>query len=209
LFTSLDIDLPLTTRFLLGATAWLGDYGFWLLGAMIALGVGATVLWYVKPVRIVISNIFLVAPVVGRLIRDVETMQFARILGTLLSSGVKIVPALRITSESLTNIVYNRAVTRIADLLERGETIGDELVKRSRLFSKTTASMVAVGEQTGRLAESLLSLAEFTEHEVDATTKNLSVLIEPLVLVIVGVLVGFIALALITPLYQLTEGIGR
>ena len=209
LFKSLTVELPWTTRALLSITGGLRQH--WLIIIILSLIaiVGGGLLLRVPRVRFAFDRVLLSLPVMGTLSRDFQTTQFARILGTLLTSGIKIVQALNITAGSLTNLTYRREINRVANLVDHGETMGGELGKKRHLFSATSASMIAIGESTGRLPTALLMLAEFTEKEVDATTRNLTTLIEPLILVLVGGLVGFIALSIITPIYQLTQGMGR
>jgi len=157
--------------------------------------------------RFAFYHVMLSVPVVGHLMQNLQTAKFSRILGTLLSSGVTIVTALGVTAESTDNPVYKKEIDLIARAVDRGETIGAELRLHKRLFSLTTASMVGVGERTGKLSESLITLAEFSEREVDRTTRDLSTLIEPITLMVVGLLVGFVALSIITPIYQITQGV--
>ncbi|MBI4281061.1 type II secretion system F family protein [Candidatus Uhrbacteria bacterium] len=209
LFSSLGFELPPTTRLLLWVAGW--PLLVWLLvfGGAVLLALLFTFLWHISVIRFQLSRAALLIPVFGALIRNIQTMRFARLLGTLLSSGVKVVPALGITAQSIPNIVYQHQTNLIAALVERGQTIGSYLLNHPRLFSRTTANMVAVGERTGKLSESLIALADFTDQEVDVTAKNLSILIEPLILIGAGILVGFIALAIITPIYQLTEHLSQ
>lgn len=209
LFKSLTVELPWTTRVLLSTTNALRDH--WLIIAIVTVAViaSAILLFRIQRVRRTWHRTLLMIPVLGALVRDFQTTQFARILGTLLTSGIKIVQALKITSTSLTNLAYSDELARVGDLVNHGEAMGTELGKKPRLFSPTAASMISIGERTGRLPTALLTLAEFTEKEVDATTRNLTTLLEPMVLVVVGGMVGFIALSIITPIYQLTQGIGH
>ena len=90
-------------------------------------------------------------------------------------------------------------------MIERGEAVGGQLCKLKLLFTKTSANMVVIGERTGRLSESLTALADFSDREIDTMTRNLSTMIEPFVLMLVGIMVGFVALSVITPIYQLTQ----
>lgn len=207
LFKSLKIQLPLTTRILLALTDWLASFWFITIAGLAVIALIAAVLIRVKSVKFLLQRIVISIPIFGTLSRDTQISQFSRILGTLLASGVKIVPALRITSDSVSNLVYQKELLIISSLVERGETIGAELKKHPGLFSLSAASIVSVGERTGKLSESLLSLADFTEKEVDNITKNLTTLIEPLILILVGVIVGFVALSIVTPIYQLTQGL--
>jgi len=208
-FTSLKINLPITTRMLI----WISRFGaaHWmpiLLAGAILIVVGALVV-RIRPVKYALHSIVLSIPVFGRMMRELQLVQLSRVLGTLLASGLHIVPAIRVTRSSATNLVYERQLAKIADAVERGESLSASLRQYPRLFSKTAVSMVGVGERTGRLSISLLSFAEFEEREVDNMTKNLSTLIEPILLLVVGLIVGFVALSIITPIYQLTQGLSR
>lgn len=208
LFNSLKTELPFTTKILLWVTNAVSAYWPFLLLGIGVLIVVFIIAWRFRAFRMALHRFSLVLPITAKTIRQIECTQFALILGTLMNAGVKIVPALKITADSLGHLVFSVELHKIADMVERGETIGEQLKKRPKLFSRTTSSMVEVGEQTGRLSESLLVLAEFSEKEVDNTMKNLSSLIEPLVLIVVGVLVGFVAFSIISPIYQLTESVG-
>ena len=207
LFGSLGADLPATTRALLVTTTAMRAYWQWfLVGATVIIG-ALLLLLRLAPVRLAIHAIILRLPVIGKLDRMIQTTQAARILGTLLTAGVKVVPALRITSGSLKNLVYRNELQTIATFVERGETISQELTRRPHLFDATAVSIIRVGETTGRLSESLLSLAGFTETELDQEVENLSSFIGPVVLILVGFLVGFLALSIISPIYQITQSL--
>lgn len=207
LFTSLETELPVTTKILLWFTNTVSARWLPILITLLVLIVLFVVAWHIKKFRMLLHRFSLLIPIMSGVIRQIESTQFSLILGTLLTAGVKIVPALKITADSLGHLVFSTQLSEIADLVERGKTIGEQLKERPRLFSRTTASMVEVGERTGKLSESLLVLAEFTEKEVDSTMKNLSSLIEPIVLIVVGILVGFVAFSIISPIYQLTQAV--
>ncbi len=207
LFTQLNVKLPPTTRALLAISGWLTAYWPWFVGGIILMVILLGLLVKVPRIRFLLYALLLKLPAAGSLVQNLQTAKFSRILGTLLSSGVTIVIALNVTADSTDNPVYKKELELIALAVERGETIGEELHRHKGLFSRTTASMVGIGERTGKLSDSLIALAEFTEREVDVATRNLSTLIEPITLMVVGLLVGFIALSIITPIYQITQGI--
>lgn len=208
LFKTLDVQLPPTTRALLAISGWLTAYWPWvLMGLAVFLVCFNLLMRSVPAFRYHVYKFLMVIPVFGRLLREMQTAQFSRILGTLLSSGVTIVPALKVTAKSVDNPVYKKELEIITASVDRGETIGQELQKHPQLFSRISASMVGVGERTGKLSESLINMAEFTEREVDDMTRNLSTLIEPITLMLVGIMVGFVALSIVTPIYQITQGI--
>ncbi len=209
LFISLGSELPVTTRWLLAFTDLVRKYWLGLSSGLILLLIGSVALWRIKSIRLVIHRLLISLPVFGALVRQIQLTQFARILGTLLESGVKVVPALEITAESLSNLVYQKEIYRAAKAVERGEALATELNRRRRFFNQTSISLVQVGERTGKLSESLLALATFTETEMDNDVRNLSSLIEPVVLIIVGLLVGLIAMSIISPIYQLTQSVTK
>lgn len=207
LFSSLDTELPTTTKILLATTNFTTQHWPWVIIGIIAVVVVFIIALRIRRFRKFIHRSFLVIPLIKTLSREIQSTQFTLILGTLLTAGVKVVPALRITANSLKNLVFLDFLNEVADHVERGETIGSQLKTARALFSRTTTSMIEVGERTGRLAESSLTLAEFSEKEVDNLMKNLSALIEPFVLILVGVIVGFIAFSIISPIYQLTQAV--
>ncbi len=209
LFISLKVKLPATTRALLFMSEWITTYWPIAIGVVATLIIGSWALYRLKAVKFAIAQLVLRLPVFGELIQNLQIAKFSRILGTLLNSGVTIVNAINITAESTDNPVYKKELEKISKSMERGETVSSELQQYPALFSRTSVSMISIGERTGKLSDSLLSLAEFTEREVDTMTQDLSTLIEPLTLLIVGALVGFVALSIVTPIYQITQGIHR
>lgn len=207
MFTSLNVNLPPMTKALLAISNFI-RFKWWLILAVVgAVSLISFLLYRIKSVKYFVHGMLIRIPVFGPLMRAIQVAFFTRILGILLSSGVQIVQAIAVTAVSSSNLVYQKALKDISERVERGEAITDELEKNSNLFPKITTGMIKVGDRTGRLAESLMNAAEFSEKEVDEATKTLSTLIEPITLLLVGGLVGFIALSIITPIYKITEGI--
>ena len=210
LFQTLSVDLPASTRVLLWTTTAIRTQWPFLLFGTLGLMVGIAIVWHVSfAVRFMCHRILLFLPVAGHLSREIQINQFARVLGTLLTGGTHIVDALRIAANAATNLVYRRHFQQMMEGVQRGETMTAELNKHPHLFSHTVISLVTIGEQTGTLPKSLMALGEFSERDIEDTIKNLTVLIEPFILLLMGVLVGFIALSIITPIYQLTQGVVR
>jgi len=209
IFISLGAELPPTTKLLLNVSSWMSKNWVLFIVLLAILVVALSMVARIRPVRYALHALFLATPVLGQLVREIQITQFARILGTLHMSGVHILDALTITSQSLGNLVFQRRVNEITSLVERGETLGEQLKKHPKLFNRTCSSMVMIGERTGKLSESLITLSEFSEREVDGYTKNLSALIEPLTLLFLGGIVGFVAFSIISPIYQLTQGLTR
>lgn len=207
IFKSLNFDLPWTTR----ALIWVSDL-FLQHGLIIGLGfTGFIVLFFVglmfKPFRHTIHHIILKLPIFGRLSQTYQMANFCRTMGLLLRCDVMIVDATIIIAEITSNLVYKKHYYLISENLRSGQPISSHLQKKDRLFPPIMSQMVHVGETAGNLAETLAYLGDMYEAEVDDTTKNLSTVIEPVLMVFMGLLVGFIAISVITPIYEVTQHI--
>jgi type II secretory pathway component PulF len=130
-----------------------------------------------------------------------------RTLGLLLKSDLPIVKALTITAQTSPSPVFQKELETIAENVTRGEKISVYMELQDKLFPSIAAQMIAVGETAGKLSESLLFLAEMFEAEVDDATKNLSTVLEPALMVFMGLLVGFVAISIITPIYGFTQSL--
>ena len=142
------------------------------------------------------------------MVRSINIISFARTIGLLLRAGIKIVEALEITANTLGNLVYRKEILRVAEGVKRGDPMSKYFMENTRLFPPIFSQMVEVGENTGKLDESILFLADFYESELDESTKNLSTFIEPIMLLVMGMIVAFVALAIITPIYKITQSLG-
>lgn len=206
-FKSLGAQLPFATRVLIAISDFLKVYGLYTLGGTIIF----LVLFYgslkIQQIRYVWHWCILRIPIVGSLSRSVNMASFSRTLGILLRSGVKIVEALNITSETLSNLVYQRQLNTMSNNIQKGEQISKYLALHEFLFPPMLTNMVSVGENTGNLSETLIYLSDFYESEVNDLTKNLSSVLEPLLILIMGGIVAFVAIAIITPIYGLTQHI--
>lgn len=208
-FGSLNVNLPATTKALIFISAIMTTYG-----GRIALGVLAffIIFWLVlklKKIKFWYHWILLRLPLIGGMVRSVNMTNFSRTLGLLLKSGVKIVEATNITADALPNLVYHKEVKGVAVSIQKGESISKYLLGRKHLFPTMASNMIAVGENTGNLSETLLYLAEFYESELDELVKNLSNVLEPALMLVMGAMVGFVAIAIITPIYEITQAVGR
>ena len=154
-----------------------------------------------------VHHVVLAMPLFGRLAKNYQMANFCRTLALLLRCDVMIVEATNITANTTTNLVYKEALRKIAERVTKGEKMSKYMDARSRLFPPILSQMVTVGETSGNLSETLFFLAEMYEHEVDELTKNLSTILEPVLLVFMGMVVGFIAVSIITPIYEITQNI--
>jgi type IV pilus assembly protein PilC len=206
IFVSLRVPLPLTTRMLLAVSAYLQHWGIVTLFGIIAL-VACYILLRKKffAVRYVSDWAVLYIPLVGMLSRTYNLTNFTRTLGLLLKSGVHLTEALGITAETTGNLLYKEAYLQAQTCVTKGEQLSRHLMRREDLFPAMLAHMVYIGETTGNLSSTLTYLSESYEAEVDEQTKNLSSSIEPVLMIMMGILVGLIAVSVITPIYEITQ----
>jgi len=205
IFTSLNIELPLVTVILIKSLTFIKNFGGWLLLGFVVLIIGLKFALRIYLVRLIFSKIVFLLPVVSKLSIHVGMANFTRILGILLKSGVKIVEALTITSNTFNNLIYRQAFLEAADEVRRGEQFAHYLMKNKHIFPPLLGSMVEIGENTGSLESNLLYLSEYYTEEVDISVRNLTTMLEPLMLVVMGLIVGFVALSIILPIYKLTQ----
>ncbi|MEK7146654.1 MAG: type II secretion system F family protein [Patescibacteria group bacterium] len=207
IFASLNVKLPLTTRILIGFSNALYNYWHWILLGLAVLAIIFILLLKIRMIRFGIHRILIFIPIIGSISKSANMANFSRTLGLLLKSGVTIVEALNIAADSLPNLVYKREIHNTAQRVKSGESINKYLSEQEQFFPPTISRMIEVGETTGNLDNNLLYLAEFYENEVDETTKNLSSILEPLMLLVMGGIVGFVAVSIITPIYEVTQGL--
>ncbi len=209
LFRGLKIDLPFTTRWLI----WLADFVdrrglIFLVGFIVVV---AFLRWllhqgFMAPLT---HWLILRSPGSGRLASNLNLARTASSLGLLLKSGINIDEALTITEKTLNNFYYRRALREVTSEVGRGLKLSDGLERFPKLFPRLFARMVRVGEVSGRFEDTFFYLADFYEDEVDATTKSLSTILEPILLLLIGFVVAGLALSIITPIYQITGNIRR
>lgn len=207
-FEAFDTKLPLTTQILLTTANFFKNHGilfFICLGVFIALW---SLFIKTKTVKPLWQKMLYAFPLFGKLLTYNQTVRFCRNLGILLKSGVPITAALETTKNTLSSVHYIRAVSYVLQEVKRGKSIDKALTDNRHVrFQPIVVKMIGVGEKTGKLEESLIYLADFYEQEVDGITKNLSTILEPVLLIFIGLAVGFIALAIISPIYELTGSI--
>jgi type II secretory pathway component PulF len=210
LFASLDVELPLSTKILLWFAEIMRDYGIFLLGGLTLLII--LIRWSIttKTVKPYWHSTLLSLPVMGEFLQNIQLASMFRNIGTMLTVGVHISTAIDAQYETTTNSVYKDYLEKIKTGIKKGASIEDTLGKTGNKFIPLIAvRMIGVGEKTGKLDETLTYLGDYFEDEVDNTSKNLSTVLEPIILIIVGLIVAFIAISIIGPIYQFTGGIKR
>lgn len=207
-FASMNVQLPVTTQILLATLGFLRSYGLYTLGALVVAVIAIRIiLKKVSPIRYFFDGSLIFIPVVADLTVSVNMVNFTRVLGLLLKSGVKIVEALDITRNTFSNLVYVQVLASARDEIRKGGQLGVYLATAKRLFPPLVSGMVRIGESTGNLEDNLEYLASYYDEEVDTKLHSLTSLIEPLMLLLMGLLVGFVALSIITPIYSISQGI--
>ena len=145
--------------------------------------------------------------VVGEMIIQLNTARTARSLSSLLLSGVPIVRAIEITEDVVQNVYYKKILKQASDAIEKGSPLSEVFKANSNFYPIMMGEMVQVGEETGKLSEMLLQIALFYEEEIENKTKNLSTIIEPVLMVFIGLAVGFFAISMVSPMYKVMDGI--
>lgn len=206
-FQNLKVTLPLPTRILIVVSNTFTAYGLWVFVGLVLFIFSMMILLRIKTIRYLLHISFFYLPILRKVTVQINMASIARTFGILLKSGIKIIEAINITADVIPNLVYRRLLKQASESVKKGEFVFKSLEANPYFFPSTFTNLLAVGEHTGNLVENLQYLNEFYEHDVDDFTKNISTIIEPLLLIILGFTVGFIALATILPIYQLTQGV--
>jgi len=206
MFASVNLDLPLPTRIVIAMSDFLQGFWWAMAGGAFLLAVAIKRYYATDNGKLVIDRTLLQFPVVGDLLRKSAVSRFTRTLGTLLSSGVSILDGLEITARTAGNRVIHDAVMESRGSIAGGETIAGPLEK-SGVFPPMVTSMIAVGEATGGLDEMLSKIADFYDDEVDAAVSTLLSLMEPIMIVFLGVIVGGMIVAMYLPIFDMINAV--
>ena len=206
IFDSMNVEMPIYTRMLFQASDLFKT--FWYIPIIFVIGVVVFVkqTGKTKTGRYQINNLKLKVPIVGDIIQKMAISRFTRTFGTLVSSGVPMMRALEIVGETAGNAVIARGVQTAGESVREGQKISAPL-ETTGLFPTMVTHMIDVGEETGRLSDMLVKVSEFYEKEVDAAVKGLTSLIEPMLIVFMGVVVGFIAISVMGPIFKLVSSV--
>jgi type IV pilus assembly protein PilC len=202
LFQGLGVDLPLPTRMVVALSEFVQNFWWVAILALVAAVFGIKQLRKDRKGKYLTDSILLKLPIVGNLLRKIAVARFTRTLGTLITSGVPILEGLSITARTSGNAVLEEALMKVRKAIEEGRTIVDPL-KECGVFPNMVTQMIGVGEATGAMDNMLQKIADFYEDEVDAATKDLLTLLEPLMIAFLGVAVGGIVISLYMPLFAM------
>ncbi|MBI4490040.1 MAG: type II secretion system F family protein [Deltaproteobacteria bacterium] len=202
LYGSMGKALPAPTQITINISNWFRSYFLYMVGVIAGIAVALRMYYRTEQGQMAIDNLLLKLPVVGDLLRKVAVARFSQNMSILLSSGVPILDGLAITAKTAGNKVIEKAVMDTRVSISRGKTIAEPLAE-SKIFPPLVCQMVAIGENTGALDSMLKKVAEFYEEEVDNAVANLTALMEPTIMVVLGVILGGLVVSMYLPIFQL------
>ncbi len=205
LFASFGSDLPAFTKFVVSISRWLQDWWFLALGAILAAIYAFAFIWKrSRPFRLWVDRLLLKIPIIGVIVNKSSIARFARTTSTMFAAGVPMVEALESVAGATGNIVYSDAVLRMREDVATGQSL-QLTMKQQNLFPHMVIQMVAIGEESGSLEDMLAKVADFYEEEVDNMVDALSSLLEPIIMVVLGTLVGGLIVAMYLPIFHMGE----
>jgi type IV pilus assembly protein PilC len=202
LFAGLGVALPLPTRIVVGLSGFIGQFWWFFIVGGVAIVFGMKQVRKNPKGRYFLDAVLLKLPIVGMLLRKIAVARFTRTLGTLITSGVPILEGLSVTARTSGNAVLEDALMKVRKAIEEGRTIVDPL-RESGVFPNMVTQMIGVGEATGAMDNMLQKIADFYEDEVDAATKDMLAMLEPVIIGVLGVTVGGIVISLYMPLFSM------
>ena len=201
-----DAQLPMLTQVMLGISSFMTSYWYILL-PVLGGGIVLLVRWIKTPVgKSAFHHLVLKIPGIKTIVTKVAVARFARTFAALMGAGVAVLEALSVTARAVGNVVYEKALTDAAEAVKNGDTLSS-VIEKNDLFPATVAQMLAVGEETGQTDVVLVKVADFYEEEVDVAIDGLSAIIEPVMIVVMGSMVGLIAASVMGPIAGLAQNI--
>ncbi|PIP69039.1 hypothetical protein CO033_01000 [Candidatus Nomurabacteria bacterium CG_4_9_14_0_2_um_filter_32_10] len=206
-FKELGVQLPVSTRFIIALGNFFSNYLLLSFALIIGSAVMIVSLLRASFMKKYVDFIVLRLPIVGSLAKELNTARTTRTMSSLLLSGVSITRAIEITGEVVQNVYYKKVLDQAKGEIEKGAPFSKAFDENPNLYPVMMTEMIEVGEETGRLSDMLLQVASFYEEEIENKTKNLSVVIEPVLMIFIGAAVGFFAISMISPLYSILDNI--
>ena len=206
-FKEFNVELPLSTRIIIGVSDWFAGNLPLALLVLIGGAVGIVALLRTPRGHRAFEFALLHTPVIKGLVREINAARTARTLSSLLSSGVEVLSAFSITREVIQNSYFREVLAEAQEQIQKGLLIAPVFAKHEHLYPPLVSELISVGEETGKSSDMLLQIATFYENEVDQKTKNMSTIVEPFLMIVIGVAVGFFALSVVSPIYSLSSAI--
>lgn len=206
-FKELGTELPGSTKFVIGLSDLISNHLLLLIAGIIVLVFLGIMAFKMPKTKRGIDWLVVRLPVIGTIIKEMNAARTTRTMSSLLSSGVNISRAISITKEVLQNVYYKKVMEDIENIVQKGGAISSVFKNNTKLYPVMVGEMIEVGEETGKLGSMLLDVAIFYEGEVDNKTKDLSTIIEPVLMIFIGVAVGFFAISMLQPMYSIMDSI--
>lgn len=206
-FKKMNVDLPASTEALIAISDFMAANTALSLAILLGVVFGFMYSLRTRIGKKIFHYIWLHLPVIGVMVKEVNSARTARTLSSLLSSGVDVMLALNITEEVVQNVYYKPVLEEAISAVEGGQPLSGVFMKHENLYPMFVGEMLQVGEETGQVSDMMKQLADFYENEVERKTKDLSTVIEPMLMVVIGGTVGFFALAMIAPIYSISDSI--
>ncbi len=206
-FLKLNIELPMTTKILIGTSQFMTAHGLLLAGGVLTFLLGLVAFARTHAGHRVFHLALLHLPVIGVLVKQTNSAYTGRTLSSLLSSGVDVMSAIDIAGDVIQNVYYKDILAEARMKVEKGSPLSETFIAYENRYPILVGEMIAVGEETGNISAMLTEVATFYESEVEQKTKDLSTIIEPVLMVVIGSCVGFFALAMIAPIYSIGDSI--
>lgn len=206
-FQELGVELPLSTRIIIAISNFLSQNTIAFFGILFAAVAGAVLFLRSSNGKKLVGNVLLHLPIFSELTKKVNSARTARTMASLISAGVDVLESLNITREVIQNDNFKKVLEEARGSIQKGEPVSESFKRASNLYPVLVGEMMAVGEETGKFSDMLLRVAVFYEDEVTETTKDMSTIIEPILMVLIGAVVGFFALSMIKPMYSMVNAI--
>ena len=206
-FVDLNVQLPFTTQIILGISNVIQSYGVFILLALAAAGFIFSRWSKTLPGKKINHSLMLKLPILGGLVQEVNTARTARTLSSLLGAGVDFVESVSITAQVIQNVYFREVLEKAGEAIKKGELMSQIFAKNEKLYPIFLSEMMSVGEETGKIGEMLGGVAHYYEEDVDQKTKDMSTIIEPVIMIVIAAGVGFFAVAMISPMYSLVNAI--
>ncbi|MDD2658031.1 MAG: type II secretion system F family protein, partial [Candidatus Pacebacteria bacterium] len=206
-FTSLGVQVPLATRIIVALSNFMAAHASLVFSGLFACIAGIVLFVRSEFGGSIVLAVALRLPVISELVRETYTARAARTLSSLLASSVPVLDALSITKEVVHSRVFADVIAEAEEHVRKGEPLSTSFGAYPKLYPIMMSDMLAVGEETGKVAEMLKQIAEFYEADVAQKTKDLSTIIEPILMIVIGTFVGIFAVSMIAPIYQLSSAI--